>query len=307
VIKSNKTTFKVLYSFFTLFLAVTSIFFVLRLTPGDPVEKILGQDAKPQEIVKYREQLGLHLPMWKQYLQYLKGIVSLDLGKSLFSKKDVKTLLLQHLPPSLILAVVALSFSSILGFILGVYSAVKKGMAFDQISRIGALLCLSFPIFSIAPLLVLLFSIKMGVLPVSEWGEFRHIVLPALTLVLPLGAILMRVTRNKFLEEKNEQWVMVCEAKGLSSLATNIRIAKVCLPTVLTVVGIQLSVVLAGTIVTESIFDIPGLGLLLFDSIQNRDYPVVQAVIAYSTIIYLAVYFMIDFANEKLDPRIGGG
>ena len=128
-------------------------------------------------------------------------------------------------------------------------------------------------------------------------------ILPVVTLVIPLGAIVMRVTRNKYLEEASSQWVMVTRSKGLSDVSILLRVLKVCLPTILNVVSIQLSVVIAGTMITETIFDIPGMGSLLFDGIQNRDYPIVQGVIVYSTIMYMVIYFLIDFINEKLDPR----
>jgi peptide/nickel transport system permease protein len=152
----------------------------------------------------------------------------------------------------------------------------------------------------------LFFSIKLNLLPVSEWGELKHLILPIITLVIPLSAVVMRVTRNKYLEEINSQWVLVTRSKGMGDPGILIRVLKVCLPTILNVVSIQLSVVIAGTMITETIFDIPGMGSLLFDGIQNRDYPIVQGVIVYSTVTYMIIYFLIDFINERLDPRTQG-
>lgn len=295
---------KVLYALLTIFVALTTIFFVIRLSPGDPVETVLGQKATQEEIMKLKTQLGLDLPMSSQYKAYLKGLTKGDLGKTIFGNKDVKELLKERMRPTITLAAVSVFLAAIVGIFLGILAGYKKNEGFDKLSRLISLFALSFPIFSLAPLLVLLLSIKLNILPVSEWGTLKHMFLPILTLVIPLSAVVMRVTRNKFLEEVHSQWVMVTRSKGLSNVQILLRVLKVCLPTILNVVSIQLSVVIAGTMITETIFDIPGMGSLLFDGIQNRDYPIVQGVIVYSTVTYMIIYFLIDFVNEKLDPRI---
>ncbi|MDD0854456.1 ABC transporter permease [Halobacteriovorax sp. GB3] len=295
---------KLLYSLLTIFLAVTLIFFIIRLSPGDPVERILGPEASLEEIEAYRTQLGLNLPVLKQYLSFLGGLVKGDLGQSLFKKKDVLELLKVHMGPTIMLAFLTVSISAPLGTLMGIWAGFRKSGLADNFLRIFSLLALSFPIFSLAPILVLIFSIKLNLLPVSEWTTWKHTILPVLTLVLPLSSIVSRVSRNKFLEERSEPWVQVLKAKGLCNRAVLFRLMKVCLPTILNIVAIQLSVVLAGTMISETIFDIPGMGLLLFDAISNRDYPIVQGVILYSTVIYMGVYFLIDFVNSIIDPRI---
>ncbi len=294
---------KAIYAFVTIFVALTTIFFVIRMSPGDPVETVLGQKATHEEIQKLKTQLGLDLPMSSQYGNYLKGLTKGDLGKKIFGNKDVKELLKERMKPTIILASISVTLSAIVGIFLGIWAGYKKNKNFDKFSRLISLFALSFPIFSLAPLMVLLFSIKLNLLPVSEWGSLKHMILPIVTLMIPLGAIVMRVTRNKYLEEAHSQWVMVTRSKGLSDVAILLRVLKVCLPTILNVVSIQLSVVIAGTMITETIFDIPGMGSLLFDGIQNRDYPIVQGVIVYSTVSYMVIYFLIDYINEKLDPR----
>ncbi len=295
---------KILYAMFTIFLAMTAIFFVIRLAPGDPVETILGQKATQEEILKVKEQLGLHLTLSEQYVQYLKGFFKGDLGMTLFGKKEVKELLKERMTPTIILAFVSVSLSAVIGMFLGIMAGFKKSQSFDKFSRIISLFSLSFPIFSLAPILVLFFSIKLNWFPVSEWTSLKHAFLPILTLVIPLSSVIMRVTRNKFLEEYHAQWIMVIRSKGLSETQVLLRILKVCLPTILNVVAIQLSVVIAGTMITETIFDIPGMGSLLFEGIQNRDYPIVQGVIVYSTMMYMAIYFALEYINEQIDPRI---
>lgn len=292
------------YSAFTIFLAVTALFFVIRLAPGDPVEKILGPEATFEEITILRSQLGLDKPLHFQYINFIKDVGTGNLGESLYKKEEVTGLLKKHMPPTIILALVSVTLAAFFGTALGIWAGYKRKKAFDNIGRLVSLIALSFPIFSLAPLLVIVFSINLNILPVSEWGELKHVFLPIMTLVIPLSAVLMRVSRNKYLEEVSVPWVQVLESKGLSPIQILLRVSKVCLPTILNVVAIQLSVVLAGTMITETIFDIPGMGMLLFEGIQNRDYPVVQGVIIYSTVIYMLIYFFVDFLNEKIDPRI---
>jgi peptide/nickel transport system permease protein len=294
---------KIFYAFLTIFLAITLIFFIIRLTPGDPVEGILGPRATGDEILRLKIQLGLDLPITSQYFIYIKKLFIGDLGKTLFSSKDISPLLLERMKPTVILAAISIPIAAFLGTFLGFLAGINKSKYFDNLSRFISLFALSFPIFSLAPLLVFIFSVKMNWLPVSEWGDLRHMILPIITLIIPLSAVVMRVARNKYLEEVHSQWILVTRAKGLSETAIVLRLLKVCLPTILTVVSIQLSAVIAGTMITETIFDIPGMGSLLFDGIQNRDYPIVQGVILYSTIMYMIIYFFIDYINEKLDPR----
>ena len=292
---------KILYAALTIFVALTTIFFVIRMSPGDPVETVLGQKATQEEIMKLKTQLGLDLPMSAQYKEYIKGLFKGDMGKTIFGNKDVKELLKERMRPTITLAAISVTLSAIVGIFLGIWAGYKKNKSFDKFSRLISLFALSFPIFSLAPLMVLFFSIKLNLFPVSEWGTIKHMFLPIITLVIPLSAVVMRVTRNKYLEEVHSQWVMVTRSKGLSENSILLRVLKVCLPTILNVVSIQLSVVIAGTMITETIFDIPGMGSLLFDGIQNRDYPIVQGVIVYSTVTYMVIYFLIDFVNEKLD------
>jgi peptide/nickel transport system permease protein len=295
---------KISYMILTIFLAILFIFLVVRMAPGDPVERILGPNASLEEVTKYRSQLNLDAPVLTQLKDYYFNILRGDLGKSLFKKKEVITLLKEHFPPTMIIALFSISLSTIIGVFWGLYSGFKHQKVFDGVSRFVSLIFLSCPIFSLAPLLVYFFSIKLGVFPVSEWESGWHAFLPILTLVLPLSSILTRVMRNKYLEECKAPWVQVLSAKGLSQFSIQMRLVKICLPTLFNVVAIQLSVVLAGTMITETIFDIPGMGMLLFEGIQNRDYPIVQGVIIYSTIIYMLIYFFVDLINERIDPRI---
>jgi len=295
---------KLAYAFFTMYLSLTAIFFVVRMSPGDPVELILGPNAKNEELIKLKNQLGLDQPLALQYKEYLQKLLKGDLGKSLVGSKDVKSEIKSRLSATFILATLSVSLSSFIGIFLGLIAGNFKSSKWDDLVRLISLAFMSFPIFSLAPILVLMFSIKLGWLPVSEWGELKHIILPVITLAMPLSAVITRVTRNKFLEENKAQWVVVLKSKGLSQLQILKRIIRVCLPTILNIISIQLSVVIAGTMITETIYDIPGLGTLLFEAIGARDYPIVQAVIIYSTFSYMVIYFLVEYLNEVIDPRL---
>lgn len=295
---------KLLKLLFSVWFCVTLVFFSIRLAPGDPVERILGPDAKQEQIVAYRTQLGLDRSFHAQYFSFLKSVVVGDFGKSLFSKKEVIDLVGQRIFPTTMIAFSSVIIAFFLGSVWGVSAAIANRVWKDILIRMSALLVLSIPVFSLSPLLVSLFSIKLNIFPVSGWGSFRHVVLPVMSLALPLGAVLSRVARNRYLEEKNGPWVQVLRAKGLPDLQIVKRIFRVSLSSVVTVSSIQLSIVLAGTLVTETIYDIPGVGSLLYGSIQNRDYPVIQALIVYTCSIYLFVYFLSELINEKIDPRL---
>jgi len=292
------------YSLLTVFLAVSAVFFAVRLSPGDPVEKILGPQSTLEERVIISKQLGLDQGVGQQYFSFLAGVFQGHMGNSLFKKKSVVELIKERFSPTAELAFYTIAISSLLGIFIGALCAFYNSKYLDIWIRMISLTALSIPIFSLAPILVIIFSIKFDLFPVSEWGSWKNKVLPIVTLVIPLSSIVIRVMRNRMLEEKNEMWVSVIKAKGMGEKDVFWRLIVVSLPSVFTVIGIQISVVLAGTMITEIIFDIPGIGSLLFESIQNRDYPLVQGIIAYSTIVYMVVYFGIDYLNEFIDPRI---
>jgi peptide/nickel transport system permease protein len=297
---------KLLNFIFTCFFTLIAIFFLGRFAPGDPIERILGPEASFEEIQGYKKDLGLNLPLAKQFSDFVKNVVRGDLGNSLFKREKVVGLLIKHFRPTLKIAFFTIFFSTILGIFLGVLSAEKKSTKLDHSLRLLTLVALSLPIFSLGPILVYLFAVKFQFFPVSEWGngEIKYLILPVLTLVIPLSAILSRFTRNKYLEESKGQWIEVLKAKGMSNYSIQLRVLKICSPSIINVIAIQLSVILAGTMITETIFDIPGMGSLLLESIENRDYPVIQGVVLYSTVIYMLIYFSADLICEKLDPRI---
>lgn len=288
----------------TAWFVASAAFLCLRLSPGDPVERILGAQARPEQIETFRQKLGLDLSLTKQYQHFIVGLVKLDWGKSLFKDRDVLEMIGESLVPTAKLAIISIFLSFIFASFLGSYSALVRGGWQDHVIRLFCLGSLSFPIFSLAPILIIIFSIKLGWLPVSELTSPLHYILPLITLILPLTSVLTRVVRNQFLESSGEPWIAVLKAKGMGSFAIHLRVYKVCLPTILNLVSMQLSVILAGAMITETIFDIPGLGKLLLTAIENRDYPLVQGLIIYTSLIYLVLYVFTDIANSKIDPRL---
>lgn len=288
----------------TAWFVATLAFLCLRLSPGDPVERILGTQARPEQIELYRHKLGLDQPLINQYSSFMSALSRFDFGQSLFRDRLVIEMISEAIKPTATLAIISIILAFFLGSFMGITAALYRGGWRDHCMRFLALGILAFPIFSLGPLMIMLFAIKLQFLPVSELIGIKHYILPVMSLTLPLASVLSRVVRNQYLEYKHEPWANVLLAKGLSPLTIVHHIYKVCLPTVLNVVSMQLSVILAGAMITETIFDIPGLGRLLLTAIENRDYPVVQGLMIYTSFIYLTLYILTDVINRKIDPRL---
>mgnify|MGYP000520394240 CR=1 FL=1 len=287
----------------TLWCNATLIFFILRLIPGDPAELMLGGNAREEEVVKLRGDLLLDRPLYEQYALFMKNLVTANLGDSFIQKKPVLLLVQKAFYPTCIISFISVFMAYIIGIFLGVWAAIKKDTPIDYLLRFCSMVILTIPIFSFALLLILLFSLQLHLLPVSELSTLRHYILPVMTLAIPLGMVLMRFVRVRFLEEETMPFVQVHRAKGSEGFHLYRKILKVILSSVNNITALQLSVVLTGTLVTESIFDIPGVGRLMFDAIAARDYPVVQGVTIYMSIVYLFVFFLFDFLNGFIDPR----
>jgi len=296
---------KSIFSFLgMMFLIASILFFLVRLVPGDPAFKILGDYATQEEVEELRKNLGLNLSLTQQYTIFVKNLLQFDLGTSLFSQKTVKEIILKRLVPTIELGFYAILFSIGIAFLLGNFLAYIQSSFLWNMANIFSLLVISIPIFSLAPLLVLCFSLWIPLFPVSEWSNWQHKMLPSLCLGLPLGCVLLRIFKANLDSLKTSLWPIVLKSKGLSKLQILLRLNKYILPSLLTVIALQLSVVLAGTMITETIFDIPGMGPLLLSSIQNRDYPVVQGVVLYSSGLYFFLFHFVSFVNEFLDPRL---
>jgi len=266
---------------------------------------MLGEGAPAADIAATRQAYGLDVPLGQQYLHYWKGVVRGDLGPSLRFNQSVTSLILDRYPYTLQLTIAALLVAILISIPAGVRSAQRRGKWDDKLLSVVSLFGLSFPNFALGPILILLFAIKIGWLPVSGSGSGGHLVLPAITMGSALAAILTRMVRTSMLEELGQDYVRTARAKGLPERTVVYRHAlrNAMLP-VLTVLGLQFGALLAGTIVTEKIFSWPGIGRLTVDAIGNRDYFLVQGCILAIGLTYVMVNFLTDLLYSVANPRI---
>ncbi|WP_294946637.1 ABC transporter permease [Sulfurivirga sp.] len=290
---------------FTLWAVGSLVFLALHLIPGDLVSVMLGEGATAADRAALRAQLGLDLPLWQQYVNYFSGLLHGDLGQSLLLKRPVAELILERFPYTLELALLALALAVLISLPLGVAAAVHAGRWIDQLAMGVSLLGVAVPNFWLGPMLILLFSLWLGWLPVSGADQPWAWVLPAVTLGTALAAILTRMVRASLLEVLHEDFLRTAAAKGLGRQRQLWRHAlpNALLP-VVTVLGLQLGTLLGGAVITEVVFDWPGLGQLLIESIQRRDYPVVQGVMLVVTAAYVIVNGLTDLLYGWLDPRV---
>ena len=286
------------------------VFLLIHLVPGDPVEMMLGESAAAADRQALRETLGLDRPLLAQWLGFLGGALRGDLGLSLYSQQPVAALLLERLPATVELAAAALLVTLLVALPLGVLAALRRGSGWDTGAMGFSLLGVSIPNFWLGPLLVLLFSLWLGWLPVSGRDGPASVILPALTLGTGLAAVLSRMVRSSLLEVLGEDFIRTARAKGLAPLTVTLRhgLGNALLP-VLTLLGLQLGALLGGAVVTETVFNWPGIGLLTIEAIQRRDYPVVQGCVLLIALGYVAVNLLTDLLYARADPRVrlGGG
>jgi len=296
---------RVVYTLPVIWLVVSVVFLLIHLVPGDPILQMLGEGAPATDVTVTRHAYGLDVSLGQQYLHYWRGVLRGDLGPSLRFNQPVSSLIVQRYPYTLQLTIAALIVALLLSVPAGVRSAQRRGRWDDKLLSVVSLFGLSFPNFALGPILILLFAIKLGFLPVSGSGTFAHLVLPAITMGSALAAILTRMIRTSMLEELGQDYIRTARAKGLSERTVVYRHAlrNAMLP-VLTVVGLQFGALLAGTIVTETIFSWPGIGRLTITAIGNRDYYLVQGCILAIGLTYVLVNFLTDLLYSVANPRI---
>ena len=283
----------------------TLVFLLLHFIPGDPIDLMLGDSALGTDREILRDQLGLNDPLIVQYIRYFGDLLQGDWGTSLFSKKPVFEEIMERVPATMELMFGAMVVTILVAMPLGLIAAVKKGTWIDQGSMIFSLLGVSIPNFWLGPMLILLFSIHFDLLPVNERGGLEHLILPALTLGTSLASILARITRSSVVETLQAEYIRTARSKGISELRILLRHAlRNALIPIVTVIGLQIGVLLSGAIITEAIFDWPGLGNLLISAINSRNYPLVQGCVLFIAGSYVMVNLMIDLLYAYLDPRI---
>jgi peptide/nickel transport system permease protein len=296
---------RVLYTLPVVWLVVSVVFLLIHLVPGDPIQQMLGEGAPAADLQAARHAYGLDLPLRAQYFNYWKGVLHGNLGPSLRYSQGVGSLISQRYPYTLELTLGALLVALVLSIPAGVRSARHRNQWDDRALSVISLFGLSFPNFALGPVMILLFSIKLGWLPVSGSGTPAHLVLPAITMGGALAAILTRMVRTSMLEELGQDYIRTARAKGLAERTVVYRHAlRNALIPILTVVGLQFGALLAGAIVTETIFSWPGIGRLTIQAISNRDYYLVQGCILAIGLTYVAVNFMTDFLYSVANPRI---
>lgn len=289
----------------TVFGVVTLVFLLIHLVPGDPVEVMLGETARAADKVRLRHQLGLDRPLLVQYARYLRHLARADLGRSLHSGRPVRRMIVARYPATVQLAGAALFFALLIAIPLGIAAAARPRSVLDTVGRGVAVLGTSIPNFWLGPLLILVFAIELEWTPVSGRGGLMHLVLPAVTLGLGMAAILTRMLRATLLERLSEDYIRTARAKGASPprVLLHHALRNAALP-VITVLGLQAGALLAGAIITETIFAWPGIGRLTLLAIQTRDYPLVQGCMLVIALSYVAINLGTDLLYGLIDPRL---
>ena len=295
-------------------LVVSLVFLLIHLVPGDPILQMLGEGATPTDITALRHQYGLDQPLWAQYLHYWNGALHGDLGSSIRLHSTVANLIAARYPYTLALTLTALGLGLALALPAGILAAVRRGRWLDQLLSVVSLFGLSVPGLVLGPILIVVFSIGLGWLPVSGANagggrsiDWRYLVLPSIAMGASLAAILTRMVRTAMLEELGQDYIRTARAKGLSEFAVVRRHALPnALVPIITVVGLQFGALLAGAIVTETIFSWPGLGRLTVSAISNRDYALVQGCLLSIGLTYVLVNLLTDVVNRWVNPRMRG-
>ena len=296
---------RVLYTIPVIWLVVSLVFLMIHLVPGDPIQQMLGEGAPPADIQAIRHAYGLDAPLGEQYLNYWKGVLHGDLGPSFRYNQSVTHMLAQRYPFTAELTLAALLIAIFISLPAGVYSAQHRNRWEDRTVSVVSLFGLSFPNIALGPILIILFSIKLGWLPVSGSGGIEYLILPAVTMGGSMAAILTRMVHTSMLEELSQDYIRTARAKGLPERTVVYRHAlRNAMIPIITVLGLQFGALLAGAIVTETIFSWPGIGRLTIQAISNRDYYLVQGCILAIGLTYVAVNFLTDVLYSVANPRI---
>lgn len=295
-----------------LFVAIF-IFLLLRLTPGDPAAMIAGDFANDQQIAEIREKLGLEEPLYKQFAIWMTDILRFELGQSFYYKKQVSDLIITRIEPTFSLSFMTIILTVLIAVPLGTLAAYRQGSWFDRSIMGFSVLGFSVPVFVIGYGLIYVFSVKLGWLPVQGYqrmadglgGWAFRLILPSLALSVIFVAFIARMTRTSVLEVLGEDYVRTARAKGQTEWKVLMRHAlrNAAVP-IVTVIGLAIAILIGGVVVTESVFTIPGLGLLTVEAVLNRDFPTIQAVILFFSVIYVLINLLIDVSYTFLDPRI---
>ncbi len=283
----------------------TLTFLLARAVPGDPALAILGTNPNPEDILRLRRSLQLDRPLLAQYMTFMLHLAVLDLGESLVDRRPVSTCLRRHLPKTVLLALAAMTLTVPLSLLLGFLAVFGKNRVWEALATAFSALGLAVPVFLLGLLLILVFSLGLGLLPVSGSGGIQFLVLPAVTLAFPLGAFLTRMVRAVLREEAQRPYVLLARSKGLSAAQICRRhILKNAFIPIVTIAGMQAGSLLGGAVIVENLFSWPGIGTLLLTAIRQRDLPSIQGAVLLMAAMYYLANLLVDISYSRLDPRI---
>jgi peptide/nickel transport system permease protein len=281
------------------------VFALVRIVPGDPARLMLGMEASEDAVQAARTQFGFDRPLYIQYVEFVAGALRGDLGQSVRFRRPVGDLLRESFPATLELALAATAIALVLAVPAGIYAAVHRDGVLDRLLMAGALIGQAMPIFWLGIMLITFFSVRLGWLPTSGRGSLAQLIMPSVTLSTYVMALLARLTRSNMLDVLREHYVRTARAKGLREIIIVHKHAlmSAALP-IVTVLGLQVGALLSGAVVTETVFNWPGIGTLALRAIQQRDYPVVQGVVLVSAALFVVINGVVDLTYRYLDPRV---
>jgi len=296
---------RIIHSLFAVFGVLLVVFLLVRLTPGDPALLLLPDLAPPDAVVALRKELGLDRSIFIQFWIFLQHVVRGNLGQSIFFRQDALKLVFQALPTTIFLTSGSFLIALIISIPVGVISATKRYSIYDYLTLVGVLLGQSMPTFWLGIMLILFFAVIWHIFPTSGPGGWKHYVLPCLSLSTYMVALVTRLTRSGMLEILNEDYVRTARAKGLSERVVIGRHALLnTMVQIVTVLGLQIGTLLGGAVITEKVFALPGVGTLIIKAIELRDYPVVQASVLVTALLFVLINFLVDILYLYIDPRI---
>jgi len=304
---------RILGMFAVIFLVLTLAFAIVRLAPGDPAALMLGPEATPEDVVQLRERLGLDRPILTQYLTFMGNAVQGDLGESIFFKQSVLKTLAQRAEPTIFLSLFSLSFALVIAMPIGIYAAYRRGSFLDQSSVTMAMLAASLPSFFTGLLFQRYVATELGWFPASGyggpdadfWERMRHLILPSFVLGIVNSSIILRFTRASMLDIMGEDYVRTARSKGMTEKRVVLRHAlkNAAIP-IITVVGLTFALLVSGAVVTERVFNIPGLGNLVVSAVLRRDYPVIQGTLIVVAALYVVINLITDLLYLIVDKRV---
>ena len=296
-----------------MFLVVTIVFVIVRVTPGDPAAVMLGPDATPQDIADLRASLGLDRSLVVQYIYYVGQLLKGDLGQSIFLNMPVTSALLDRAEPTFFLTIFSLAIASLIALPIGIYAAYRRGSFVDQAATTLAMFAASIPSFWLGLILMQVFAVRFGMFPVSGYGgpgstfldRMYHLTLPAFALGIVSSALILRFTRASMLDVLGEDYVRTARSKGLSESKVVLKHAlRNALVPIVTVIGLTVALMIGGAVITETVFGLPGVGNLVVSAVLRRDYPVIQGALLVIAAIYVLINFSIDLLYAVVDPRV---